>query len=139
MTIASEVAIHIREYNDTFVQAFHDKDPMLLRPYCHVPSTSFGKGRMFIINSMEESDERWRRTHAGMPQDYHHSVQHTVDVLVTDPQTAFVTVDIGRFNNDGKEYHRFWASYITINTDEGWRITTWIGHGSDQAPEHAIL
>ena len=139
MTTTTEVAAHIHEYGDTFGRAFHDNDPTLLRPYCHVPSVSFGNGRAFMIHSVEESDERWRRVYEGIPRDHHHSVLHTVDVMMTDTRTAFVTVDCGRFNNDGEEYHRFWASYITINTDEGWRITTWIHHDGDNAPQHAIL
>lgn len=133
-----QVAEHIRSYSDTFGEAFHRGDPTLLRPFCHVPSVSMGRGRVFVIRTEEESDERWRRAHGSLPDDYHHSVLHTVDVMMTDPKTAFVTVDCGRFNESGDEYHRFHASYITVLTDMGWRITTWIGHEAGD-PRHVVL
>ncbi len=135
--IAATVAAHIRQYSDTFGSAFHSSDPTLLRPYCHIPCVAIGRGRLLTMETEDASDKRWRRALDGLPKNYDHSVLHSVDVLMTDDRTAFVTVDCGRFDNQGIEYARFWASYITIETDEGWRITTWIGHG--QPPEHQIL
>ena len=136
--LAGQVADHIRSYSDTFGESFHKGDPSLLRPFCHVPSVSIGRGRVFDVSTIEESDERWRRAHASLPEDYQYSVLHTVDVMMTDKRTAFVTVDCGRFNKAGEEYHRFFASYITVLTDTGWRITTWIGHDEDE-PAHTVL
>lgn len=136
--LARQVADHIRTYSDTFGEAFHRGDPSLLRPFCHVPLVSLGRGRVFTVSTIEESDERWRRAHASLPKDYQNSVLHAVDVMMTDQRTAFVTVDCGRFNQNGEEYHRFYASYVTILTDMGWRITTWIGH-DEAEPAHTVL
>lgn len=133
-----QVADHIRTYSDTFGEAFHKGDPTLLRPFCHVPSVSMFRGRVYSVSTEEDSDERWRRAHAALPDDYHHSVLHLVDVMMTDDRTAFVTVDCGRFNRSHEEYHRFHASYITVLTDEGWRISIWIGHDKDDT-RHVVL
>ena len=94
---------------------------------------------MLTIDSPEANDERWRRALASLPDNYDHSVLHTVDVLMTDDKTALVTVDCGRFDNEGNEYARFWASYITIETADGWLITTWIGHRPGQLSPHHVL
>ncbi|HCV00924.1 MAG TPA: hypothetical protein DGL25_06950, partial [Dehalococcoidia bacterium] len=80
------------------------------------------------IATVEESDARWASAHAGLPDDYDHSVLHTVDVSFTSPVSAFVTVDCGRYRKTGEEYVRFKASYLVAQVEEGWRITAWIGH-----------
>ena len=51
------------------------------------------RGRVYSVSTEEDSDERWRRVHAALPDEYHHSVLHLVDVMMTDDRTAFVTVD----------------------------------------------
>ena len=122
------LAARIREYSDTFGFAFHAKDPTMLRPYCHVPALGMGRGGVNLINTVEESDARWARAHASLPEDYDHSVLHTVDVTFTNPDTAMVTVDCGRYNKAGEEYHRFFASYVVTKTAEDWKIAVWIGH-----------
>ena len=124
------VADRIREYSDTFGAAFHAKDASLLRPYCHVPSMTIGGGRAFSLSTIEESDERWTRALAGLPDDYDHSILHTVDVTMMSPETALVSVDCGRFNTKDDEYARFGASYVAILVDGTWLITTWIGLGA---------
>ncbi|MAV24894.1 MAG: hypothetical protein CMQ05_02085 [Gammaproteobacteria bacterium] len=86
--LARQVADHIRTYSDTFGEAFHRGDPSLLRPFCHVPLVSLGRGRVFTVSTIEESDERWRRAHASLPKDYQNSVLHAVDVMMTDKRTA---------------------------------------------------
>lgn len=133
--IEQVVADRIREYSDTFGRAFHAHDPTLLRPYCHVPSMGIGGGTARVIETLEDNDKRWAHALAGLPADYDHSVLHTVDVTLMSPTAAWVTADCGRFNTDGTEYARFWASYIAIETDEGWQITTWVGHEPGRTPQ----
>ncbi len=128
MTTEAELAAWVREYSDHFGFSFHARDPAMMRPYCHVPALSVGGGRVQFIATVEESDARWAAAHAGLPEDYHHSVLHTVDVTFTSLNAAFVTVDCGRFRANGEEYARFNASYIVAQVEEGWRITAWIGH-----------
>ena len=126
------VAARIREYSDMFGRSAHEKNPSLMRPYCHVPSMAIGRGRVVTIDTPEANDRRWQRAAESLPDDYHHSVLHTVDVTLTDPGTAWVTADCGRFNDAGLEYHRFLASYLVVLVDDEWKITTWIGHGPDE-------
>ena len=129
------VADRFREYSDTFGRAFHAAEPKLLRPYCHVPSMSIGAGGARVVQTPEASDARWAEVLGGLPADYDHSVLHTVDVMLTSATSAWVTVDCGRFNTRGAEYARFRASYIAIQTVEGWQITTWVGHEPGQTPQ----
>ena len=107
----------------------------MMRPYCHVPAMALGGRGANLIETNEQGDERWARAHAGLPEDYHHSVLHTVDVTLMSEDAAFVTVDCGRYNTSDEEYARFWASYVAANTLDGWKITTWIGHESGRTPE----
>ena len=132
--IEQTVADRFREYSDAFGRAFHADDPKLLRPFCHVPSMRIGAGGASVMLTPEESDARWARTLADLPADYDHSVLHTVDVMLTSATSAWVTVDCGRFDTEGAEYARFWASYIAMLADEGWQITTWVGHEPGQTP-----
>ena len=128
MTDEATLAAWVREYSDTFGFAFHAGDPKMLRPYCHVPALGISGGRINLIATEEESDARWAAAHAGLPEDYDHSVLHTVDVTLTSPTAAFVTVDCGRYRKNGEEYVRFNASYVVAQVEKGWRITAWIGH-----------
>lgn len=122
------LAAWVREYSDAFGRAFHAGDPALMRPYCHVPALAIGGGTVRLIATEAESDARWAAAHAGLPDDYDHSVLHTVDATFTGPDAAFVTVDCGRYRANGEEYARFHASYVVARGADGWRITAWIGH-----------
>ena len=122
------LAAWVREYSDAFGHAFHAGDPALMRPYCHVPALAIGGGAVRLIATEAESDARWAAAHAGLPGDYDHSVLHTVDVTFTGADAAFVTVNCGRYTRAGEEYVNFDASYVVARTDDGWRITAWIGH-----------
>ena len=128
MTTEAELAAWVREYSDHFGFSYHAKDPTMMRPYCHVPALGIGGGRVNLIATVEESDARWAAAHEGLPDDYDHSVLHTVDVTFTSPTAAYVTVNCGRYNKAGEEYVNFDASYVVAQVEEGWRITTWIGH-----------
>ena len=103
MSIQKTIADRIREYSDTFGAAFHAKDPTLLRPYCHTPSMAIGSGRAVVADTQADDDARWARALAALPDDYHHSVLHEVEVMMTGPKSAVVTVDCGRFRESGEE------------------------------------
>ena len=132
--IEQVVAKRYREYSDAFVQAAHSKDVTLLRPYSHIPSMSIANGQVLLVATEAESDERWARTLANLPKDYHNSIINAVDVTLMSTKSALVSADISRFNEKGDEYLRFWCSYVFAKTDEDWRITTWISHDPGQPP-----
>ncbi len=128
--VAATVAARLREYSDAFVESVHRKDPTLMRPYCHLPAMVLGRGRTITIETSDANDARWRRAAEAVPDDYAKSVLHTVDVTLVDDTVAWVTADCGRFNEAGLEYHRFLASYLMVEIDGEWKITTWVAHGS---------
>ncbi len=125
---AIALAAWVREYSDTFGLSYHANDPTRMRPYCNVPSLGIGGGRVNLIATEEASDARWAAAHAALPEDYHHSVLHTVDVTLTSPTSALVTVDCSRYRLNGDPYVRFKASYVLAKGDDGWRIAVWLGH-----------
>lgn len=90
----------------------------------------FGRGRALSIESYEANDARWQRAAQAVPDDYAESVLHTIDVTLVDDTVAWLTADCGRFNTAGLEYQRFLASYLMVEIDGEWKITTWVAHGS---------
>lgn len=121
----------IREYSDHFALGFHQGDPTLLRPYCHVPALRLGRNGVVVVNSYEEHDALWGAAHEALrPLGYHDSKLVTVDVTLVSPAAAFITVDCIRTKEDGSELMRFPASYTVAKTPGGWKITQWLSHWS---------
>ena len=128
------VAKRLHEYTDAFIRAGQTKDHTLLRPFTHIPLMDVVAGRVFVVDTEAKSDKRWSRILADLPEDYDHSVQHSVDVTMLTPKSAWVTIDCSRFKKSGEAYYRFWDSYIFIETKEDWKITTWIVHEPGKTP-----
>ena len=122
------LAARIREYSDMFGTAYHAHDTSLMRPYCHLPSMMIGGGGVRLMLVPEDIDATWARAHEPLRvEDYGHSVLHTVDVTTMSPSTALVSVECSRYRQNGEEFQRFLASYIVLNGENGWQITTWLG------------
>jgi len=129
-----EVAEAYREYSNAFIQACHTKDVTLLRPYSHVPAMMVAGGRTHVVLTEAESDARWARVFSSWPKDYQTSTLNAVDVTMISATSAFVSADISRFSENGKEYERVWCSYIFVKTGENWRLSATMPHDPGRAP-----
>jgi len=132
--IEQDVAKAYREYSKAFIRACHTRDVTLLRPYSHVPSMTVAGGRVDVVLTEAESDERWARVFSSWPKDYRTSTLNAVDVTMLSSTSAFVSADISRFSENGDEYERVWCSYIFVKTDENWRLSATMTHDHGQAP-----
>lgn len=128
------VAERYREYSETFIRACHTKDVTRLRPYSHVPSMTVAGGRVHVVLTEAQSDERWARVFSSWPKDYRTSILNAVDVTLMSSTGAFVSADISRFNQNDEEYERVWCSYIFVKADQDWRISATITHDPGQTP-----
>ena len=137
--LEQDVAKRYHEYTDAFIGAGKSKDVALLRPFTYLPLSTIVGGRVYVVDAEEKSDKRWSRILAGLPEEYDHSIIHSLDITVMSSTSAFVCADVSRFKEGGDEYDRFWASYIMVNTEEDWKITTWIVHDSKEAPRTVRL
>lgn len=127
--LKTDLAAWLREYTAMFAKGFHENNPALLRPYCHVPALRLGRTGVVVTNSLEEHDALWAAAYEGLrPLGYHDSELVTVDVNLTSPASAFLTAEAVRTKADGTELQRFFSSYLAAKTEDGWKITAWVGH-----------
>ena len=126
--VRAEVERDLQGYNAAFVQANHDGDSTLMRPWMRVPVMRFGTGSVAALTTVKEVDALYGQMVDGLKgTGYERSVLSDFDVTVLNPTTALVRCHAVRERADGGVIAAFEAAYLMARGEDHWQVACLIG------------